>query len=166
MKTGILALILLFTIITFPACSNDLLWFEEISTNGPHNNFDSSSRWPDIYVLSEVNTPLPDILNEQYWVETLKSIDFTKYFVVFISRGPGYSNEIVKVINIKNEGGTVIVTAGFYTIPSQSVTGELISPAQAIKVSKSKLDDFEQLTFKLVDTEGLERAVTVVHQNR
>jgi hypothetical protein len=162
MKATIIGLISLFTMISTSACSNDLLRFDEIPIDSPHNNdFHSDVMSPDIYIIPDVDTPLPDTINEQFWKQALKSVDLSRYFVVFVFRGTGYStDDIIKVINVRQDDDTVIVTAGFYTLPSRVIAGEIVTPAQAIKVNKSRLHSFEQFTFKLVDTKGAERAST------
>jgi hypothetical protein len=159
-KVITLGLGMLLTVTTVTACSSDILRFQEIEVDNTRIGFAGASIAPDIFVLSDMNTSFPSNLYEPYWRRVLESVDFSKYFVVFVFGKPGAHNDIVEVKNVRQNDNTVTVTARFYRLNWNSIPAEIVSPAQAIKVSKANMGSFGRITFKLLDTTGLEKAST------
>jgi hypothetical protein len=161
LKVITIGLVMLLTVTAVSACSSDKLRFHEIDVDKTRIGFASDSPVPDIFILSDTNTSMSSNLYEPYWREVLRPVDFSKYFLVFVFGKPGSHNDIVEVKNVRQDGGTITVTARFYTLNWTSVPAEIVSPAQAIKVSKANMKSFGRITFKLSDTTGLEKASTI-----
>ena len=123
-------------------------------------NSDYQGTNPTIFVLSSRNSSLPDSVNQQYWRETLNSVDFSKYIVVFIFRGQTTTSAAFGTTSVREEDKTILITAKFLWKTSYSISDEIVSPAEVIRINKQDMHNFGQLKFILRDTTGSEKAST------
>ncbi len=148
---------------TLPACSHGNLGFKTLYPFSSPVDFycNYEARDPGIAVISQEDSPLPESIDGPFWRDSLANVDFHRYFVVFVFYGfPASANDVVEVSSVRADQSTITVKARFYTRKSNSVTSEMVSPAQAIRVSKANMKTFGRLSFRLVDATGQERATT------
>ncbi len=152
----LLVIIILSEVLTL-SCSEDYIKFDSLGIDHSHYN----TYEPIIYVVSE-KTPPPSLLaNQQYWEQTINSTDYSKFFIIFVFHGPATSDSAFRVVSVQNVDGEILITAPFFRKYQGSITGEIISPAEGIRINKSNIRSSGQLKIKLLDTNGKERVSTI-----
>jgi hypothetical protein len=136
------------------ACANNSLKFESIKLfYGDIQQQDTM-----VFVVSNKDSRLPESIDQQYWRQVIDSVDFSKYIILFIFRGRITTGSVFNVTNVKENTNSIIITAKFLWPDTYTASDEIVSPVEVIKIDKSRMHGFGQLTFKLLDTQGKERA--------
>ena len=145
--------------ITFPPGTD--LKFEIIKIGGLYK--DENNVPTKICVFSNKQYPLPFVFASWYpdSVIILNNLDFSEYFVIMLFMGTRtITGPFIKPERIWQNENTIYVLAdfnngGLYHLDAYS------APCQSVKVSKTTMTQFGELTFILLDLSGAERARAV-----
>jgi hypothetical protein len=110
--------------------------------------------------MTNAQSPLPGVLTSLFpdGAETLKYVDFSEYFEIFVFMGTqGVTGPFIKPERIWQNKNIIYVLADFNNGGPYHLDAES-APGQSMKVSKSNMTQFGYLTFILLDLSGKERA--------
>jgi hypothetical protein len=115
-----------------------------------------------IHVMVNIESPLPDVIKDITMESQAKlsTLDFSRYFILFVFMGfQSVTGPYIKVKQIWQVKDTIWVQADFNPdgptyLPTYS------SPFQDVKVNKENITQFGEITFRLLDLSGKERATT------
>ncbi len=117
-----------------------------------------------IVVVADNKTELTGINN---WITAevnskILSVDFSRYFILMALMGDmGSTSYVIRVNKIWQNEKTVYIKADFISPKPGAIEQWMnTSPKHIVKVSKEKMPDFGEITFKLIDKFGREWATS------
>jgi hypothetical protein len=123
---------------------------------------------PQVVVIDDNHTPIP-------WINTplkepvlkdlesiIQSIDYSKYFLIIIYSGFGsVTGSGLELRNIWQTQSTVYIKVHFFVPEGPYYLMVNVSPYYIFKISKDKMTQFDDVTFKLFDEFANQKAETV-----
>ncbi len=129
---------------------------------------DYPEKSPAVFVVAAKESSIPDWTgNQQHWSQVTGSFDFARYIMVFVFHGQQvvWSNMIFKAVPLQatNEAVDIVIAV---LVPRdaksvQSIVSEITCPVDVLKIRKADLRGFGNMTFRLLDAHGQEKASTV-----
>jgi hypothetical protein len=148
--SGLVLVIGLFTFYTFNI-GVTVLSFDAINQQATSSADQNTSPWLQI-LTSHPAVPILDISPDDQ--NMVQDFDYSQYFILIVSYGYGASTQD-SVINIKQHNDQVWIKANMVTPPEgESKT----SPYQILKIAKSQMNWFGNITFSLDNEQFEEKA--------
>lgn len=116
---------------------------------------------PQIYVMTDNNSPLPDVITQISEENQLKldNVDYSHNFVLFMFMGHqnvrGPKKEVTRIWQTDN---IIYIQANFHKQTDPTVIPGFTYPKEAVKVSKDNMSQFGEITLILLDQDGTQRA--------
>ncbi len=115
---------------------------------------------PQIWVMTDTQSPLPDTIVLDAGQPELNAFDFSRQMLLFAFMGfQGVTGPKITILRMRQDGDTIYVVSSLDP-DGPSYQPSWSSPARVAKVSKAGMAQFGELTFRLLDQTGAERAVT------
>lgn len=133
------------------------LKFETVSIHRSFSN-PKYSLAPEIKVLISKPVTLVEGITSESYADIL-NVDFSKYFVLLLFHGETWPGEGIEIKGIWQDKESIYVLAQFQ--PPQATTTVVpiqVNPYHIVKVSRESLIQFGEISFKLLDQLGQERA--------
>jgi hypothetical protein len=137
------------------------LSFEHYPVFGEYKDLESVPT--GIHVMVSNQSELPSVFDNitADSMANLMAFDFSRYFIVFVFMGfqpvQGPSITIERIWQIQD----IIYVRANFDPDGPTYQPLWTAPAQIVKVSKDNMTQYGQITFKLMDQYGVERATTV-----
>ncbi len=148
--SGLVLVIGLFTFYTY-STGVTVLSFDAINQQADSNADQNTSPWLQI-LTSHPAVPILGISPDDQ--NMIQAFDYSQYFILIVSYGDGASTQD-RIINIKQHNDQVWIKANMVTPPE----GEnKASPYKIIKIAKSQMNWFGNITFSLDNEQFEEKA--------